>query len=129
MKLIKAGATYFGLVFSAGFVLGVVRTLWLVPRVGGRWAELLEAPLMLVVIVVAARWVVPRFELRSTASLLLTGGFALGLLGVAELTLVLGLRGMALAEYVDSRDPVSGGVYLALLGVFALAPMIVARRR
>ncbi len=129
MKLIKAGATYFGLVFSAGFVLGVVRTLWLVPRVGGRWAELLEAPLMLVVIVVAARWVVPRFELRSTASLLLTGGFALGLLGVAELTLVLGLRGMELAEYVDSRDPVSGGVYLALLGVFALAPMIVARRR
>ncbi len=129
MKLIKAGATYFGLVFSAGFVLGVVRTLWLVPRVGERWAELLEAPLMLVVIVVAARWVVPRFELRSTASLLLTGGFALGLLGVAELTLVLGLQGMELAEYVDSRDPVSGGVYLALLGVFALGPMIVARRR
>lgn len=129
MKLIKAGATYFGLVFSAGFVLGVVRTLWLVPRVGGRWAELLEAPLMLVVIVVAACWVVPRFELRSKASLLLTGAFALGLLGVAELTLVLGLREMALAEYVDSRDPVSGGVYLALLGVFALGPMIVARRR
>ncbi len=127
MKLIKAGATYFGLVFSAGFVLGVVRTLWLVPRVGGRWAELLEAPLMLVVIVVAARWVVPRFELRSTAASLGTGCFALGLLLFAELTLVLGLRGMALSEYVESRDPVSGSVYLAMLVAFALTPMIVAR--
>ncbi|MDH3844311.1 MAG: hypothetical protein OES69_10265, partial [Myxococcales bacterium] len=95
MRVIKAGATYFGLVFAAGFMFGVVRTLWVVPQVGEMWAELLEAPLMLVVIVVAARWVMPRFELRSRAASLGTGCFALGLLLLAELTLVLGLRGMA----------------------------------
>jgi hypothetical protein len=127
MRVIKAGVTYFGLVFGAGFVLGVVRTLWVVPQVGEMWAELLEAPLMLVVIVVAARWVVPRFELRSRAASLGTGCFALGLLLFAELTLVLGLRGMALSEYVESRDPVSASVYLAMLVAFALAPIIAAR--
>jgi len=78
--------------------------------------------------VVAARWVMPRFELRSRAASLGTGCFALGLLLLAELTLVLGLRGMALSEYVESRDPVSGSVYVAMLVAFALAPMIVARR-
>ena len=126
-RVIKAGATYFGLVFGAGFVLGVVRTLWVVPQVGEMWAELLEAPVMLAVIVLAARWVVPRFDLRSRGALLGTGCFALGLLLFAELTLVLGLRGMALAEYVESRDPVSGSVYLAMLMVFALAPRLYQR--
>ncbi len=129
MTVLKAGATYFGLVFGVGFLLGVIRTLWVVPHLGERWAELLEAPIMLAVIAVAACWLVPRFELRSRALQLSTGGLALGLLLVAESTLVLGLRGMTLAEYIDSRDPVSGGVYLASLAVFALAPLIAARRR
>ena len=129
MTVLKAGATYFGLVFGVGFLLGVIRTLWVVPHLGERWAELLEAPIMLAVIAVAACWLVPRFELRSRALQLSTGGLALGLLLVAESTLVLGLRGMTLAEYIDSRDPVSGGVYLASLAVFAVAPLIAARRR
>ena len=30
MQLLKAGATYFALVFGAGFVLGPIRILWLV---------------------------------------------------------------------------------------------------
>jgi len=47
----------------------------------------------------------------------------------AELSLVLGIRGIALSEYVESRDPVSGSVYLAMLVVFAIAPMILARWR
>jgi len=31
MQLVKPGAIYFALVFGAGFVLGTVRTLWVVP--------------------------------------------------------------------------------------------------
>ena len=48
--IVAGGAVYFLMVFAVGFVLGVARTLWLVPRVGIRWAELLEMPVMLVVI-------------------------------------------------------------------------------
>jgi hypothetical protein len=39
-KVLKAGALYFALVFGAGFVLGSIRVLWLVPRIGERTAEL-----------------------------------------------------------------------------------------
>ena len=44
MPILKAGVLYFALVFGAGFVLGTIRTLWVVPRVGTRKAELMETP-------------------------------------------------------------------------------------
>ena len=50
-----AGILYFALVFGASFVLGTIRTLWVVPR-GTRTAELMEVPIMLAVTIVAARW-------------------------------------------------------------------------
>jgi hypothetical protein len=44
MQILKAGVLYFAVIFGAGFVLGLIRILWLVPRLGTRVAELLEAP-------------------------------------------------------------------------------------
>lgn len=129
MRLLKAGALYFALVFAAGFVLGTIRVPWLVPRVGERIAELVEAPIMLVVMVLAARWVARRLVApRTPARLLAVGSIALGLLLLAELTLVLGFRGLTLAEYVAGRDPVAGTVYAVMLGLFALMPAIVATK-
>ena len=55
------------------------------------------------------------------------GLVALGLLLVAEFTVVLWLRGLAIGEYLASRDPVSGTVYVMMLGVFAVMPLLVAR--
>jgi len=43
-RVLKAGAVYFGVVFGAGFVLGTVRVIWVVPHLGERTAELIEAP-------------------------------------------------------------------------------------
>jgi hypothetical protein len=68
MPILKAGVLYFGLVFGAGFVLGTIRTLWVVPRVGARMAELMETPVMLVVTIVTARWMVLRLDVPSTPS-------------------------------------------------------------
>ena len=56
MQAVKAGVLYFALVFGAGFVLGTIRTPWVVRRVGTRTAELMEMPIMLGVTIVAARW-------------------------------------------------------------------------
>jgi hypothetical protein len=56
------------------------------------------------------------------------GGVALSLLLPAEWTLVLCLRGFLMGEYVASRDLVAGTVYLVMLGLFALMPLLVARR-
>jgi hypothetical protein len=47
---------------------------------------------------------------------------------VAELTLVLWLQGLSIREYLANRDPISGTVYYLLLGVFAIMPLLVARR-
>jgi hypothetical protein len=129
MRVLKAGMLYFVLVFGAGFVLGTIRSLWIVPMFGTRTAELLETPIMFVVTVLAARWTVRRLAVPSTPPVRLGMGFvARGLLLVAEFTLVLWLWGMSIREYFASRDPVAGTVYYVMLAVFAVMPLLVARR-
>lgn len=129
MQILKAGVLYFALVFGAGFVLGPIRILWVFPHFGTRMAELMETPIMFVVIIVAARWIVRRLALPfTTSSRLGMGCVALGLMLVSEFTLVLWLRGLSISEYLASRDPVSGTVYYVMLGVFAIMPLLVARR-
>lgn len=59
---------------------------------------------------------------------LAVGLIAFGFLIVAEGILVLGVQGLTIGEYLASRDPVAGAVYLVMLGVFALMPLVVARR-
>ena len=129
MRIAKAGVVYFALVFGAGFVLGIIRTLWIAPHVGTRLAELIEMPVMLGVILVAARWTVHRLSVPAQLSLRLGMGLlALSLLLLAELSLVLGLRGLTLEAYLATRDPVAGTVYDLMLGVFALMPLLIGRR-
>jgi len=127
-KLLKAAALYFALTFGAGFVLGVLRVTLVVPRLGVRSAELLEMPLMLVVTVLAARSVARRFDLPvGSGARLAVGSAALALLLGAELLLAVGLEGRSIGQYVAGRDPVSGSAYLAMLVLFALMPLLLAR--
>ena len=129
MQILKAGMLYFVFVFGAGFLLGPIRILWVVPRLGTRVAELLEAPIMFVITIMAARWIVRRLAVPSTASSRLSmGGIALGLMLIAEFTLVLWLRGLSIREYLAGRDPVAATAYYVTLGVFGVMPLLVARR-
>jgi hypothetical protein len=117
------------MVFGAGFMLGFIRILWVVPRFGTRMAELMETPIMFVITIVSAWWLVRRLAVPSTLSSRLgMGCIALGLLLVAEFTFVLWLRGLSISEFLASRDPVSGSVYYVMLGVFAIMPLLLARR-
>jgi hypothetical protein len=126
MQVVKAGVLYFTLVFGVGFVLGTIRTLWVVPRVGARKAELMETPIMLVVTIVAARSIILRLGLPFTFSARLGMGFiALLLLLVAEFGFVFWFRGQTNREYFASRDPVAGTVYYLMLAVFAVMPLLV----
>jgi hypothetical protein len=129
VRILKAALLYFALVFGAGFVLGPIRILWVVPRFGTRMAELMEAPIMLLVTIFAARWIVRRLALPATPSGRLgTGCIALGFMLIAEFGLVLWLRGLSISEYLANRDPVSGTIYYAMLVVFAIMPLLVARK-
>jgi len=129
MRILRAGVLYFLAVFGAGFVLGPIRLFWAVPRFGPRIAELMEAPFMFIVTILAARWIARRLALPPVASIRVgMGSIALGLMLVAEFTLVFWLRGLTMGEYLATRDPVSGTVYYSLLVVFAIMPLLVARR-
>ena len=124
----KAALLYFLIVFGAGSLLGPIRILFVVPRIGERAAEMLEAPLMLLIVILAANWIVRRFELPSRLIYRLGAGviaFSLGL--IFEFGLVLMLRGLTLREYFQTRDPIAGGVYYLTLVLFALMPTLVRR--
>jgi hypothetical protein len=128
MRTVKAGIVYFALVFGAGFLMGSVRVPFLVPRLGVRVAELIEMPLMFLVIVLSARFVVSRFALpRSVRARLSTGFIALALLVAAELSFAVVLQGQCVGQYIASRDPVSGSVYLAMVVLFGVMPLILVR--
>lgn len=128
MRTLKAAATYFALVFGVGFVLGPIRILWVVPRLGTRTAELMEAPIMLAITIVAAQWVVRRFAIPpKLLGRLSMSCIALFLLLLAEFSLVRWLRRISISNYLASSDPVSGTVYYAELGIFAVLPLFMAR--
>jgi hypothetical protein len=127
-RTLKAGITYFALVFGAGFVLGSIRVPFLVPRLGERLAELIEMPFMFVAIWLSARFIIRSFSLPANVRARVGAGFlALGLLLTAEVLLAVILQERTLGEYVATRDPVSGSVYLAMLVLFAMMPLILTR--
>jgi hypothetical protein len=128
MRTLKTGAAYFALVFGTGFVLGSIRTLWLVPQLGVRTAELLEMPFMLVAIVLAARWLMRPIGHRAGAlNRLVVGGVGLLLLLIAETIVGVALQGLSVVEVFTKHDPVSGTAYYAMLGVFAAMPWLLGR--
>ena len=123
--MIRASFLYFALVMGAGFLLGSVRVLFVVPHLGERWAELAEMPIMAMVIVVAAGYILRRYpEVQTRGRVLVVGSTALALSVSAELVLAVVLQSQSLSEYLASRDKISGSVYLAMLVIFALMPRL-----
>lgn len=118
------GLQYFGLVFGAGFVLGIFRELLVTPSLGASTAELLEMPLMLLVILFSARFLVQRYSFDSSRLWLKAGLAALIFLMTAELSLVLWLRNISLVSYLESKVNLSGLVYGLSLIFYGLAPCL-----
>ena len=126
----KAGVLYFVLVFSAGFVLGTIRTLWVVPRLGVRTSELIELPLMFGLSILAAGWAVRWLRLPPDClTRLAFGCVALGFMLVVEFTFVLWIRGLTIRQYFATREPISGVVYFLTLAAFAVIPVFVEKQR
>ena len=124
-SMIRASFLYFALVMGAGFLLGSVRVLFVVPHLGERWAELAEMPIMAMVIVVAAGYILRRYpEVQTRGRALVVGFTALALSVSAELVLAVVLQSQSLSEYLASRDKISGSVYLVMLVAFALMPRL-----
>jgi hypothetical protein len=124
-NILRAALAYFAIVMGTGFLLGTFRVLILVPRIGERWAELAEMPMMAVVIFAAAGFILRRFpRVALPGGSLAVGFLALAMSVAAELGLAVLLQDNTLAEFIGSRDKISGSVYVALLLVFAVMPRL-----
>jgi hypothetical protein len=122
----KAGVIYFVLVFAIGWVLGPIRELWAVPHFGRMAATLLEAVIMLVAMIVAARWVTRRFDVpRTLPATISVGLIAIGLLFPAEIAGVLWVRGLSLQDYMAGFATGPGIISLVMFLLFAAMPTLV----
>ena len=124
----KAASAYFGCVFAVGFVLGPIRELWVIPRMGRVPALLIEGTLMLGVSVFFARIVVRHFSVpKCRATRLVVGVVAFGLLQAAEMLLAFWLRLQNPVEYLVAFWSVPGAISLVAQLAFGAIPVIVVR--
>jgi len=124
-QAVKAGVTYFAIVFAAGFALGTLRVLLLIPQVGELPAVLLELPLMLGISWLASAKLIARFQVPPRIPARATmGAVAFTLLMLAELTLSLTLFGSSLNDFTRSLTTPQGIIGLAGQTLFALMPVI-----
>jgi hypothetical protein len=127
-RAVEAGVTYFAIVFAAGFALGTVRVLLLVPQFGELPAALLELPIMLGISwfvcakLIARYQVPPRIPPR-----LMMGAVAFGLLILAELALSLTLFGRSINDFAQALATPHGMIGLAGQVLFGLMPVIARR--
>ena len=124
MHILTAGALYFAITYAAGFVFGSLRELFVVPRLGQLAATLIETPVMLTVVYLAARWVTGRFGAPLTASdLLAIGAIGFALLMSAEAIFSGLTRGWSLALWLAHFKTADGAISLVLFVLFAFMPL------
>jgi len=131
--VLKAGTTYFAIVFAVGFVLGTVRVLLLLPFVGEAAAVFLEIPIILVASWIAARWTINRFDVPGeVAARLMMGAFAFALLILGELAVSSLSFGRPLQDTLVAYRSLPGAAGLFAQVIFALLPaaqaMLLRRR-
>jgi len=120
-----AGTLYFAAVLSLGFVLGTLRVLVLLPRMGEVAAVAIELPVMLALSWFIAGALIRRCRVPARAGArLIMGGVALVLLLLAEAVLGgLGF-GQSLAQHLGHYLTPAGALGLAGQGVFGLIPWL-----
>jgi hypothetical protein len=126
-RILLTGTAYVAAVFAAGFVLGVLRTLVLVPLLGELAAVLVELPVMLTIAWLVCTRILRRWPLPPPAALGM-GAFAFLLLMGAEAGLSTLLAGRSPAEHLALYQQLPHQVGLAGQLAFALIPWMQARR-
>lgn len=128
MKLVLlTGTVYVAAVFAAGFVLGVLRTLVLVPLLGELGAVMVELPVILGIAWSVCTRILRRWPLRPPAAAAM-GAIAFLLLMGAEAGLSTLLAGRSLAEHLALYAQLPHQLGLAGQLGFALIPWVQARR-
>ena len=127
MRVLLAGTAYLVAVFAAGFVLGVLRTLVLVPLLGALWAVLFELPLILTVAWIVCARILRRWPLSPSPAAGM-GAVSFSLLMLLEACLSNLLAGRSLTEHLALYAELPHQLGLAGQLAFAVFPWIQARR-
>ena len=125
--VLLTGTVYVAAVFAAGFVLGVLRTLVLVPLLGELGAVLVELPVILSIAWLACRRILRRWPLPPPSALGM-GAIAFLLLMGAEAGLSTLLAGRSRAEHLALYSQLLHQVGLAGQLAFSVFPWLQARR-
>lgn len=127
---LAAGLAYGALAFAAGVVLGTIRTVLLAPATGPVVAVLVELPVMLALLWVAARRVVRRFSVPADLPpRLAMGALAFAVLIVAELLFARLVFGRTAGAFLSDLLAPTGRLGLAGQLVFASFPALQMRGR
>jgi hypothetical protein len=125
MSAIKAGLSYWALVFALGFLLGTVRNLWLAPMLGDpTLAVLIELPFMLLGSWYVARLLVDALALDRQGQRVIMGLLAFILLLGSEAAVGHFLFAQSWRQWLDGLFVLPG--VLGLFGqlLFALIPSL-----
>lgn len=122
--IVLCGCIYFMAVFFAGFILGIMRVLLLEPVLGDRWSEIIEAPLMIVVIFSVSFYIHHHMLIKKSLDAFLVGAIAITLMLAAETIVMLHVRKLTWQQYFETRDPIAGIIYAILLIIFTICPLI-----
>ena len=125
IRAMSVATLYFLLVFAAGFGLGIVRTLVLVPRIGPLLATLIEAPVMLGIGYAACRFVLRRWPVQAGRWIMVP--VFLMLLALSEWQLGLQLFGITAAQQWANVATPAGLVGLSAQALVALLPLVLER--
>lgn len=122
---LTAGSAYFGIVFAAGFVLGLLRVLILAPRLGETVAILIELPLILLVSWIVCGWLIRVFTVAAAAGpRLAMGGAAFLFLMAAELALSVFAFGRPVSTHWQHYLTLAGALGLTGQIAFAAFPYL-----
>jgi hypothetical protein len=129
MKILVAAALYFAIVFGVGFLVGPVRVFYVEPRVGATVAVLLEAPILLVAMVVGAKIVLRWINVSRRTALFAIGVVALFMQQAADIAVGVLLRGMSIGDHMRQFSTPEGMIYGMLLLAFTLMPCAMGQKR
>jgi hypothetical protein len=122
---IRAGSLYFLVVFSVGFLLGTIRVLVMIPRLGELISTLIELPIILSTAWIVCNLLVTRCHLPPQWQARLTmGGVAFALLMMAELGLAVWLFDETVQEHLASYLWLPKTIGLAGQVTFASFPLL-----
>jgi hypothetical protein len=126
----KAGALYAPTVFLIGFMLGTIRVLVIMPRIGEIGAVIIETPVILTASWFVSRWCVDRLDVpRRIGPRSLMGAVACVVLMTAEFALGGLVFGRPMGEQLAGYGSVPGVIGLAAQIVFAAFPIVQVWRR